>query len=92
MANCALITILKGSVTARQLEEEFRAQAGPQSTWRWFAKKVAENVYQIRFPTAKKVEDLSFFTGMHMRTVPEVLFKVERWNSNAGAKSEIDSA
>jgi len=53
MANCALITILKGPVTARQLEEEFRAQAGPQSTWRWFAKNVAENVYQIRFPTAK---------------------------------------
>ena len=53
MASCALITILKGTITARQLEEEFRAQAGPQSTWRWFAKKVAENVYQIRFPTAK---------------------------------------
>ena len=27
-----------------------------------------------------------------MGTVPEVLFKVERWNSNAGAKSKIDSA
>jgi len=27
-----------------------------------------------------------------MRTVPEVFFKVEKWNSNAGAKAAIDSA
>ena len=92
MANCALITITKGEVISKQIENEFKAQAGPQSTWRWFAKKIAENVYQLRFPTAKKVEELSFFSGMQMRTVPEVFFKVEKWNSNAGAKSEIDSA
>jgi hypothetical protein len=38
-SNCALIRITNGNVTAKQLELEFRAQAGPQSTWRWFAKK-----------------------------------------------------
>ncbi|KAG2632455.1 hypothetical protein PVAP13_2NG096246, partial [Panicum virgatum] len=92
MANCALITITRGIVTARQLENEFKSQAGPTSTWRWFAKKIADNKYQMRFPTAKKVEDLSFFTGMQMRTVPEVFFNVEKWNSNAGAKAAIDSA
>ena len=54
MANCALIKITKGSVTARQLESEFQAQAGPNSTWRWFAKKISENTFQMRFPTAKK--------------------------------------
>ena len=64
MANCALIKITKGSVTARQLESEFKAQEGPNSTWRWFAKKISENTFQMRFPTAKKVEELSFFTGM----------------------------
>lgn len=40
----------------------------------------------------KKVEDLSFFTGMQMRTVPEVSFKVEQWNPNAGAKKGLDIA
>ena len=60
MANCALIKITKGSVTARQLENEFKAQAGPQSTWRWFAKRMSENTFQMRFPTAKKVEELVF--------------------------------
>jgi len=39
MANCALITITKGSITRKQLENEFRAQAGQNYIWRWFEKK-----------------------------------------------------
>jgi hypothetical protein len=53
-SNFALITIKEGVVSARQVEEEFKAQAGPSSTWRWFAKKVGENKFQMKFPTAKK--------------------------------------
>ena len=90
--NCALIRIIKGNVTARQLENEFKAQAGPQSTWRWFAKNVSENSFQMKFPTAKKVEELSFFTAMQMGTVPDVTFKVEHWNSNVGAKGSLETA
>ena len=41
MANCALITILEGEATARQIEHEFRTQAGPTSSWRWYAKKLS---------------------------------------------------
>ena len=92
MANCALIRIITGTVTARQLENEFKAQSGPQSTWWWYAKKVSENTFQMRFPTAKKVEELSFFTGMQMGTVPDVTFKVEPWNANVGAKSKLETA
>jgi hypothetical protein len=92
MANCALIKITKGSVTARQLENEFKAQAGPQSIWRWFAKRMSENTFQMRFPTAKKVEELAFFPGMQMGTVPDVTFKVEPWNANVGAKVKIEIA
>ena len=55
MANCALIKITKGEVSARQLENEFKAQAGPNSTWRWFAKKISDRTFQMRFPTAKKM-------------------------------------
>lgn len=78
--------------TARQVEGEFQAQAGPSSTWRWFAKKVAENKFQMKFSTAKKVEELAFFTGMQMGTVPGVTFKVEPWNPYAGAKAKLDAA
>ena len=88
MANCALIKITKGSVTARQLENEFKAQAGPQSIWRWFAKRMSENIFQMRFPTAKKVEELAFFPGMQMGTVPDVTFKVEPWNANVGGQRQ----
>ena len=76
MANCALITVTKGMLTARQLEVEFKTQAGPSSTWRWYAKKIAENKFQMKFPTARKVEELSFFTGMQMRTVEDAWLKV----------------
>jgi len=55
-------------------------------------KKVSENTFQMRFPTAKKVEELSFFTGMQMGTVPYVTFKVEPWNANVGAKSKLETA
>lgn len=58
MANYALITIKEGEVTARQVEGEFKGQAGPTSTWRWYEKKVAENKFQIKFPRTKKVEEL----------------------------------
>lgn len=46
----------------------------------------------MRFPTTKKVEELSFFTGMQMGTVPDVTFKVEQWNPNVGAKSMLETA
>jgi hypothetical protein len=92
MANYALITVLNGEVTARQIEHEFRTQAGPTSSWRWYAKKLTDTIFQLRFPTAKKVEDLSYFIGMHMRTKPEETLKVEKWKANAGAKFGIESA
>ena len=44
----------------------------------------------MRFPTAKKVDDLSFFPGMQMATVPGASFKVEIWNPNAGAKGSLE--
>jgi hypothetical protein len=90
--NLAMITIKEGEVTARQVEGEFRAQAGQTSTWRWYAKKIADGKFKMKFPTTNKVEELSFFTGMEMRTVPGITFKVDKWNPHIGAKTEIASA
>lgn len=74
------------------MEREFKAQAGPSSTWRWFAKKISDNKFQMKFPTAQKVEELPFFTGMEMRTVAGIEFKVEKWNHFVGAKAKIETA
>jgi predicted Zn-ribbon and HTH transcriptional regulator len=76
-SNYALITIKQGEASARQVEAEFKAQAGQNSTWRWYAKKIAENKFQMKFPTTKKVEELAFFSGMLMGTVPVSL---SRWS------------
>jgi hypothetical protein len=76
--NLAVITIKEREVTARQVEGEFKAQAGPNSTWRWYAKKVADKKFQMKFPTASKVEELAFSNGMEMRTVLGVKFKVDK--------------
>lgn len=55
-------------------------------------KKLSDSIFLMRFPTAKKVEELSFFTSMQMGTAPDITFKVEQWNLNAGAKSKLESA
>lgn len=57
ISNFALITIKEGTAIARKVEGEFKAQAGPNSTWRLFAKKVAENKFQMKFLTAKSGGD-----------------------------------
>jgi hypothetical protein len=75
-----VITIKEGEVTARQVEGEFKTQARQTSTWRWYAKKIADKKFQMKFPTAKKVEELSLFTRMEMRIVPGVKFRVDKWN------------
>jgi hypothetical protein len=46
----------------------------------------------MKFPTAQKVEELPFFTGMEMRTVAGIEFKVEKWNHFVGAKAKIETA
>jgi hypothetical protein len=45
----------------------------------------------MKFPTANKVEELAFFNGMMMGTVPGVTLKVEPWNPNVGTKSKLES-
>jgi hypothetical protein len=92
MSNIALITITEGVATAKQIEAEFRLKAGPESSWRWYAKKIDDNKFQMRFPNAKTIEDVSYFMEMRMRTLPTVLIKVEKWNSSAGSKGPLDSA
>jgi hypothetical protein len=91
-ANLVMITIKERDVTARQVEGEFKAQAGQNSTWRWHAKKNGDKKFEMKFPTTSKVDELSFFNGMEMMTVPGVKFKVDKWNPHVGAKVELASA
>jgi predicted Zn-ribbon and HTH transcriptional regulator len=78
MSTTALITITAGQANARDIENEFRLKAGPNSTWRWYAKRVGEGRYQMRFPNAQTIDDLAHFTEMRMRSLPEVVIKLEK--------------
>lgn len=42
MSTTVLITITSGQATARQIENEFKLKARPNSTWRWYAKRVGK--------------------------------------------------
>jgi len=46
----------------------------------------------MRFPNAQTIEDLSYFTEMRMRSMPEVVFKIEKWNHATGSKGDLDVA
>lgn len=39
ISNTALINITAGEVSARQIEIEFKENAWPNSSWRWYAKR-----------------------------------------------------
>uniref|UniRef100_A0A0A9FMS3 Uncharacterized protein n=1 Tax=Arundo donax TaxID=35708 RepID=A0A0A9FMS3_ARUDO len=78
LANCAMITMTAGILNARRLESNFKALSGPSSNWWWYAKKISDIIFQMRFPSSRKIEELSYFTKIHMRTDPSVVL---RWIS-----------
>lgn len=92
MSNVALVTVTSGQATARQIEGEFKLKARPSSTWRWYAKRILEGKYQMRFPNSQNIDDLAHFIEMRMRSAPEMVIKVEKWNPSTGSKGPLDVA
>ncbi|KAK3132998.1 hypothetical protein QOZ80_6AG0530650 [Eleusine coracana subsp. coracana] len=92
MAACVVINVKDGEMTARQLENEFKTLAGPSSTWRWYAKRITDKQFQMRFPTEKKVDEAAHFREMRLRTVPSVVIKIQKWSSCMGSKGVADEA
>jgi len=44
------------------------------------------------FPNVQTIEDLAHFTEVRMRSKPEVVIKVEKWNPSTGSKATLDVA
>lgn len=78
MSSTALITITAGEANGREIESEFKLKAGPNSSWRWYAKKLGEGKYQMRFPNAQTIDDIAHFMELRMRSKPDVVCKVEK--------------
>lgn len=92
MSTTTPVIITSSQATARDVENEFRMKAGPNSTWRWYAKRLGEGKYQMRFPNAQTIDDLAHFTELRMRSNPKVVCKVEKWNPAIGSKGTLDVA
>jgi hypothetical protein len=85
----AIITVLKGEMNAKQLEDEFtRLLSG---TWRWTARKVSDNKFTMRFPSVQLIKDWSRFNPVKIRTV-KAKIQIDQWNGSIGAKAELQWA
>ncbi|CAL4952032.1 unnamed protein product [Urochloa decumbens] len=85
-ASTAIITVLKGEITARQIEAEFRNIVS-SSVWKWSARKITNNKFTMRFPSTKMVQDYSRFS-LGIRGV-DAQIEVSPWNSAIGAKGRL---
>ncbi|CAL4921903.1 unnamed protein product [Urochloa decumbens] len=85
-ANTAIITVIRGELTAKQIEQEFKSIIN-SSRWKWVAKRVADNKFTMKFPTVKMIQDYSKF-NLGMRSV-DAQIKVEQWSSAMYAKGRL---
>ncbi|RLN12752.1 hypothetical protein C2845_PM09G07180 [Panicum miliaceum] len=88
-ASVALITVINGELTARQIEMEFQNVLSNEH-WRWSAKKIADNKFAMRFPSAKMILDYSTFR-MGMKNC-ETQMIIEPWTSSIGSKGKLQQA
>lgn len=89
-ASTAIITVLDGVTDAKQIENEFKNTLSSK-TWRWSARKVADNKFTIRFPDAITLQSYSHFISSGMKEAKARL-SVEPWNAAVNAKGELQQA
>jgi len=60
-ASTALINVVRGELSGKMIENEFKRLVS-STHWKWSAKRIADNKYTMKFPTAKIVLDYSNFS------------------------------
>jgi hypothetical protein len=81
--------VLKGDVSAKHVEAEFTRLLS--RTWRWTARKVADNKFTVRFPSVQLIKDCGRFNPVKMKTV-KAKIQIDQWNWSIGAKAELQCA
>jgi len=85
-ASTTIITVINGTLTAKQIEVEFRRIVGADIS-KWNAKQVAPDKFTMRFPNPKMVLDYSqFILGMKISNIQML---IEPWSSSVGAKGQL---
>ena len=88
-SSTAIITVVRGELTAKQIELEFRNIVSHEY-WKWSAKALAKNKFAMRFPNAKMVHDYSKFK-LGVKEGDELMV-IEPWKSSMGAKGQLQQA
>jgi hypothetical protein len=83
------VTVLKGVIPAKQLEDEL-SRILPKG-WRWTARKVADNMFTVRFPNALLIQEWACLNPIKMRSV-KAKIHIASWNGSVGAKGELQQA
>lgn len=88
-SSTAVISVVSGSVNAKQVELEFMNLIGINS-WRWRARPVVDGKFLIiRFPSAKMVNEWSRLKNLTMRSNAQIC--IEAWSPAVGAKGVLQS-
>lgn len=88
-ASTAVITVVSGMVTAKQIEMEFMNLIGA-GTWRWQARRVGDTKFLMRFPTAAMATQWSHLMNLTMRNGAQI--KIDAWSPSIGAKGVLQSS
>lgn len=86
----AVITILTGQATGKDIEREFMNIKGSE-TWKWIARQIGANKFTKRFPNAMMVKEWSYFPCMTMRSA-KAQMKIDHYSPSLGAKGELQMA
>jgi hypothetical protein len=81
--NTAMVTVVKGIISAKYLEDEFSRIYS--DGWRWMMRKVADNIYIVRFPNALMIQEWAYFNPIKMKSV-KAKVQIASWNGSVGAK------
>jgi len=85
-SSTAIITVVRGELTAKQIELEFRNIVN-HKYWKWSAKALAKNKLAMRFPNSKMVHDYSKFK-LGVKEGDELMV-IEPWKSSMGTKGPL---
>jgi len=88
-ASTAIVSVINGVMTAKQIEGEFNRIVGAD-VWKWKVNQIAENKFTMRFPNAKMVMDYSQFILGVLNV--DAQMKIEPWSSSLGAKGQLQMA
>jgi hypothetical protein len=87
-----VVEVLEGDISANQLEKEFTQWAGNSCNWRWYAKPMSAKKFLMRFPSARDIDAWIHFGRTNLRTIQNVVLKVNHWFPRYGATGDLDIA